>query len=215
VNVKGALDLKGGRGSDIDLQSIDGQVTIAGSYNGIVQFRDLKQALRMSGGMGLDLSIERIPGQVRMVLGDFTASNLVGPIHLSCPSRDVRISDFTNSLELSVARGDIELRPGTLPLARMDVHTHSGDITLSLPPAAKFDLTASTSRGDVTNDFGSPITTENSGRGATLRGSMPGSPRVSVQTDRGEVTVRKASADDKPSTSKSSDPATALKKLDQ
>lgn len=215
VNVKGALDLKGGRGSDLDLQNIDGQVTIAGTYNGIVQFRDLRQPLRMTGSLGTDLSIEKLPGQVRMVLGDFTASNLVGPIHLSTRSRDVRISDFTNSLDLSVERGDIELRPGTLPLARMDVRTRSGDITLSLPPAAKFDLTASTSRGDVTNDFGAPITAESSGRGSTLRGSMPGGSRVSAQTDRGEVTVRKASADDKPSPSKSSDPATALKKLDQ
>jgi DUF4097 and DUF4098 domain-containing protein YvlB len=215
VNVKGALDLKGGRGSDIDLQNIDGQVTIAGSYNGVVQFRNLNQPLRMTGPMGLDLNIEKIPGQVRMVLGDLTASNLVGPIHISCPSRDVRLTDFTNSLELSVSRGDIELRPGTLPLARMDVRTHSGDITLALPPAAKFDLTASTSRGDVTNDFGSPLTADSSGRGSVLRGSMPGGSRVSVQTDRGEVVVRKASTDDKPSAPKSGDPAPPLRKLDQ
>jgi hypothetical protein len=45
-------------------------------------------------------------------LGDFTASNLVGPAHLSTNSRDVQIADFTNSLEVSVdARGDVAPRP--------------------------------------------------------------------------------------------------------
>jgi hypothetical protein len=132
-----------------------------------------------------------------MALGDFTASNLVGPVHLSTKSRDVQISDFSNALEVQVTRGDIELRPGNLPLARIDVQTHSGDITLSLPAAAKFDLNASTARGDATNNFGSPIRSESDGRGATLRG-LAGGPTITAHTERGQVVVRKASAEDKP-----------------
>jgi hypothetical protein len=158
-----------------------------------------------------------------MPLGDFTASNLIGPVRLSTRSRDIQISDFTNSLEITVeGRGDIELRPGSVPLARTDVHTRSGDIELSLPPSAKFDLTASTERGDVTNDFGDPLKLEHHGPGATLRGSS-GGPTMSVRTERGQVTVRRASADDKPleprgelpKSSKTPLPPAALKKIEQ
>ena len=85
-----------------------------------------------------------------------------------------------------------------MPLARIDAQTRSGDITLSLPAAAKFDLTASTSRGDVTNDFGSPIRAESDGRGSALRASIPGGVTVTVHTEHGEVVVRKASPEDKP-----------------
>jgi DUF4097 and DUF4098 domain-containing protein YvlB len=219
VGVKGTFDLKG-RGADLDLQNIDGQVTVSGAYSGVIQFRNLSKPLRFNGQQ-TDLNIEKLPGQVRMALGDFTASNLVGPVHLSTKSRDVQISDFTNALDVQVTRGDIELRPGVLPLARMDVQTHSGDITLSLPAAAKFDLTVSTARGDATNDFGSPIRSESDGRGATLRGSA-GGPTVTGHTERGQVVVRKASAEDKPlmprgeaPTAEAPLPAKPLKKVEQ
>jgi len=134
-----------------------------------------------------------------MALGDFTASNLVGPVHLSGRSRDVTIGDFTNDLEVVIAdRGDINLRPGILPLPKIDVQTRSGNITLSLPGAAKFDLTATTVHGDVTNDFGSPLKAQNDGRGATLRGSTGGGPSISLRSERGPITVRRSSAEDKP-----------------
>jgi DUF4097 and DUF4098 domain-containing protein YvlB len=220
TGVKGAFDLKG-RGADIDLQNIDGQVTINGTYSGVIQLRNLSKPLRFNGQQ-TDLSIEKLPGQVRMALGDFTASNLVGPITLTTRSKDVQISDFTNSLTLSVERGDLELRPEKLPLARIEAQTRSGDIELSIPPAGKLDLTARTERGDATNDFGAPFSVENNGRGSTVKGSVAGGPAVSVHTERGTVVVRKASVDDKPLTPRGNEmkpdtplPVKPLKKLDQ
>ena len=195
VGVKGTVELKG-HGQDIDLQNIEGPVIITGAYSGEIQFRNLSKPLRFSGER-TDLNIEKLPGQVRMALNDFTGSNLVGPVHLSGRSRDVTISDFTNEVEIVVDRGDINLRPGVVPLSRMDVQTRSGDITLSLAPAAKFDLTAVTARGDAENEFGPPVHAQDDGRGAALRGTVPGGPVVNVHTDHGKIVVRKASADDK------------------
>jgi len=43
VNVKGLVDIKG-HGSDIDLQNIEGQVTVTGAYSGEIQFRNLSNA---------------------------------------------------------------------------------------------------------------------------------------------------------------------------
>ena len=195
INVKGPVDLKG-HGADIELQDIDGQVTIAGTYSGVIQFRNISKPLRFNGQQ-TDLDIEKLPGQIRMALGDFTANNLVGPVRLTTRSRDVHISDFTNSLELSVERGDVDLRPGKLPIAKMDVHVHFGDVEVSLPAAAKFDLTATTARGDTYSDFGPPLHTDHSGNGGAIRGSS-GGPVINLQTERGKMTVRKATADDKP-----------------
>jgi DUF4097 and DUF4098 domain-containing protein YvlB len=197
VGVKGPVDLKG-HGADVELQDIDGQVTIAGTYSGVIQFRNISKPLRFNGQQ-TDLDIEKLPGQVRMALGDFTATDLVGPVRLTTRSRDVHISDFTNSLELSVERGDVELRPGKLPLSKMDVHVHFGDVELKLPAAGKFDLTATTPRGEVYTDFDSPVHTERNGNGGAIRGSN-GGPVVNLQTERGKVSVLKATADDKPFT---------------
>jgi hypothetical protein len=193
VNLKSALELKGS-GNDIDLENIDGAVTINGGYRGMVRFHNLGRHVHFNGPQG-EFSAEKIPGEVRMPLGEFTGQNLVGPVSLSSPSRDVQISDFTNSLEVNVGRGDIDLRPGSLPLARMQVRTRSGDVDLALPAGAKFDLNATSTRGEVTNDFGAPLREETSKRSASLRGSN-GGPTVNIETERGHLVVRKASAED-------------------
>jgi len=178
INVKGSLDLKG-RGSDVEIQGVDGAVTVTGTYSGVIQFRNLGKPLRFHGP-NTELSVEKLPGQIRMPLGQFTGNDLVGPVHITTRSRDVQITDVTNAVEISVDRGDIDLRPGKLPLAKIDAHTRSGDLELALPTGAKFDLTAGTRRGDVTNDYGSPIRRESDRQGATLRGTQAGGPTVTL-----------------------------------
>jgi DUF4097 and DUF4098 domain-containing protein YvlB len=194
INVKGPFDLKG-HGDDVELQDMDGQVTINGAYSGVIQLRNLAKPLRFNGQQ-TDLNIEKLPGQVRMALGDFTADNLVGPVRLNTRSRDVRISNFTNSLDLTVERGDIELRPGKLPVGKIDVHSRFGDVEVALPAAARFDLNATTARGDTYSDFGAPVHTERNGNGGAVRGSN-GGPAITLATERGKVTIRKASPDEK------------------
>ena len=218
AGVKGALDLKG-TGSDIDLSSIQGPVTINGTYSGVIQFRSLDKPLRYKGPQ-TELSFEKLPGQVRFALGDFSGSGVVGPTTLSTRSKDIQLTDFTNSLEISLQRGDIELRPMRVPLSRIDVTTRSGDIELSIPQNAKFDLTASTARGDATNDYGSPLRVESESRGSSIKGSTGAGPALSVRTEHGQVIVRKATGDDKPLAPKDAQTQipvapNALKKIEQ
>jgi DUF4097 and DUF4098 domain-containing protein YvlB len=188
LNVKGNFDLRG-IGSDIDLENMGGTVNINGGYTGDVQFQSLSKPLHFVGPQ-TEVNLQSLPGQIRMPLGTFNASNLVGPARLETRSRDVQIGEFTNTLEVSVDRGDIELRP-SLPVAKLDAHTRVGNITLALPEGSRFDLTASTNRGQVANDFGGSIRVEETARGGVMRSSL-GGPAVEIHTDRGEVAVRKA-----------------------
>ncbi len=194
VNLKGSLDLKGS-GQDIDLEHIAGKVTINGGYVGNVEFHDLSGPIHVTGPQ-TEFSAEGVPGVVRMPLRNFNASNLVGPVHVQTRMRDVQISDFTNSLDVSVDTGDIELRPA-LPASRMDVHTRIGDITLALPKDSMFTLTATTGVGSVSNEFGSPLVVEEARRSAALHGSN-GGPSMTVHTDRGQITVREAAPNEPP-----------------
>jgi DUF4097 and DUF4098 domain-containing protein YvlB len=192
IGVKGTVDLKG-RGQDVELQNIDGQVNVGGTYVGQIQLRNLAQPLRYEDPL-ITVSLEKLPGQIHMGLGEFTGNTLVGPIRLNARSRDVQMSDFTQSLDLTLDRGDVELRPGkTVP--KIEVHTRSGDIDVALPAGTKFDLKASTDRGEAHNDFGEPLTVDESHRGATIIGNS-GGPQVRLETGRGAVTVRKAGTED-------------------
>ena len=192
TDVKGTVDLKG-RGQDVELQNIGGQVTVGGTYVGQIQLRNLAQPLRYEDPQ-VTLNLEKLPGQIHMALGELTADNLVGPVRVNARSRDIQLSDFTQSLDLTLERGDVQLRPGKA-MPKLEVHTRSGDIDLGLPAGARFDLKASTERGEVHNDFGSPLTVDESNRGGTIAGSN-GGPQLRLETGRGSLTVRKANAEE-------------------
>src|SRR6185295_1907350 len=128
---------------------------------------------------------------------NLNGSDLTGPVRMtSSRSWDVSLTNFTTSVDINLNGGDVDLRPGMLPLSKMDVRSRTGHIELALPQTAKFDLTATSSRGSVDNEFGAPLKLEPTGRrGSTLRGSN-GGPAVNISTENGQIVVRSASATD-------------------
>ena len=191
-SVKGAVDIKG-RGSDIELEGISGPVSVNGAYRGMIQLHNLAKPLRFTGPQ-TELSMESVPGQIRMTLGDFTATDVVGPTRLSSRSRDVQITDFAGALDVTVERGDLTLHTTKALMGRIQAHSRSGDIRLSLPAAAQFTLSASTNNGDISNEFGGALKLEQNGRRGTLRGSVGNGPAVELETNRGQIVVQKAGA---------------------
>lgn len=193
IGVKGDVELKG-RGNDIELENVQGTVTVNGGYSGTVQFRNLAKPVRYEG-INTDFQFEKVPGEVRSTISNLMATNIVGPIRVNATkAKDIEISDFTQTAEITIDRGDIRLRPGRLPLSRMQVTTKNGEVDLSIPDKARFELRAVASRGEVINDWGDALKVEGEQRRTqTMSGQVGGAggPLLSIQSNRGNVIVRK------------------------
>jgi DUF4097 and DUF4098 domain-containing protein YvlB len=207
-NVKGGVEFRGQRGSDIVLSDVQGQVIVAGNYT-TIELRNLAKPVRYESSV-TEFSVEKLPGEARLDLGDIRVENAVGPIRVSSKSRDVQIREFTNGLDLSIERGDIELSPAANQMAQIDVKTRSGDIELNLPGSARFDLNASTDRGELNNEFGEPLRTDHDNRGGKIAGTVGSGPKLSLHTNRGQVTVRRGSGAVAPAPPSSSGPRGAV-----
>jgi DUF4097 and DUF4098 domain-containing protein YvlB len=191
TNVKGNIDLHG-HGSDVELNRVAGKVSINGDYTGTISLRSLDNAVRLRNSR-TDLQVEHIPGEIRLDRGSMNIQDAVGPLRVNAHSTDLSLENVTNAVEISVDRGDIDLKPGRLPLSRMTAHASSGNIELALPATASFALTANTERGQVENDFGDELKEQTSERGARLEGSIGSGPSIDLVTGRGTITVRKDS----------------------
>jgi hypothetical protein len=190
VDIKGNVDVEG-HGADVQVENIAGQVTVNGTYSGTLEFKNLAKALHFESSQS-DMRIERLPGSLTLDLSDLRANNIVGPTRLKTKSRDIHIEDFTDNMEVDVDRGDVELTTTKTPPGKIDVHSHNGNIELALPEKATFDLKATTNQGEAHNDFGSAVRIEREGRSATLRTVDSHGPSVTLQTNRGEISIRKA-----------------------
>jgi hypothetical protein len=193
INVKGGVDLRG-HGSDVELQKIAGQVTVNGDYTGSVSLRDLAKPVSLAS-MRTQLDVQQVPGEIHLERGSLNAQNVIGPVKLTAHSTDITLNGFTDGLDLTVDRGDIELRPQSVALGHIVVHARSGNIEIALPAAAKFALNAATGNGEIENQFGGGLRESTEGRGAKLDGSVGDGPDVSLITQHGNITVRKSSGE--------------------
>lgn len=200
TNVAGAVDLRG-KGEDVELSKIAGQVTIAGEYRGTVSLRDLAKPARVEN-MHTQLDVQQVPGEIRLDRGSLNAENVVGPVKLNTHATDVTFDGFSGSLELNVDKGDVNLRPERLPLASIAAHTHSGNIELTVPEGAAFSIIAVTNHGGIDNAFGDSLHEKTDGHGAKLEGSVGSgvSAALKIATDRGGVALRKSSTTAAPAT---------------
>lgn len=190
VNARSSVDISG-RGEDVELDTIAGQATIKGSYRGEMLLRNLARPVRVEESRG-ELRCERIAGTVNMSRGELSGTDLVGPVIVRGQSKDVQLTNFTDSLEVSVDRGDLEIRPGRLPLGKIEAKTRAGNISLSLPEAAKFTIDAVTERGEADNSWGDPLRQDRRDKGARIEGAVgTGGAAIQLHTDRGRVSVDK------------------------
>jgi len=189
AGVKGTVDLQG-RGGDVQLEDVTGQVTINGEFSGTLEFRGLAKPIHFESSHS-DFRAEQVPGSITMDLGSLKMDNVVGPVKFRTGNRDIDATDVTNSIEINVDRGDIQITESKAPLPKMDIQTRNGDLTLTLPEGAPFDLEGRTGAGEVQNDFGLPLETKNDGRSATVKGKTGSGPQLVVVTDRGTLSVKK------------------------
>jgi DUF4097 and DUF4098 domain-containing protein YvlB len=190
TEVKGKLDVTG-NGGDVQIENVQGPVTVNGEYGGTLEFHALAKSLHFTSQRS-DFRVESVPGNVTLDLGDLKMANVVGPVRFRTGTRDIEVTDVTNGLDIAIEHGDVEVTQTKTPMPKMDVHTRNGDVTLAIPEKADFNLDGSTSRGDVTNDYGDPLKTEQEGRAASIKGKQGSGPEIRLGTDRGSLTVKKS-----------------------
>ena len=190
ANLKGNLDLEG-RGGDVQAEDIRGQVTINGDYSGTLEFRALARPLHFQSSRS-ELRAEQVPGSITLDLSELKMTDVVGPVRFQWPEprRPGHRRDGIAS-KMTLDRGDVQVKQTKMPLPKMEMHLRNGDITLTLPEKAAFELDGRTGQGEVENEFGSPLVAHSEGRAATVKGRTGLGPQLTIDTDRGTINLRK------------------------
>lgn len=190
IDLRGDLELKG-RGRDIELENIAGQVTISGGYSGETTLRNIGSPVRFESSV-TDIRMGKVPGTLILTLSSLTGEGLVGPVVVKARKKDVNLSDVSGEVSIDLDVGNVGLIQTRGQTGKIDARARLGDIELALPESARFGLDAATERGEVINDFGARLKEESQGRGGRLLAEAAGAPQVKLRTERGSLTVRKS-----------------------
>jgi hypothetical protein len=101
------------------------------------------------------------------------------------------MTDVSNALELDLDHGDVEVIQTKIPIPRLELRTRRGDISLTLPENASFELDGQTRQGEINNALGDAVKVDQEGHGGTIKGKIGNGPQIRLNTERGSLTVRK------------------------
>ncbi|HKT50869.1 MAG TPA: DUF4097 family beta strand repeat-containing protein [Candidatus Angelobacter sp.] len=173
---------------DTDISDVKGSLTMTGTYWGDLQLARIAKRVHFTTAR-TNLEFARLDGDFEMQPDDLRASAITGPFRLDTRSKGVHLEDVSGDIHIQNRNATIELQP-KLPLAPIDVNNIHGDIRLSVPANAGFQLNAESTGGDINTDF--DLAVDNDRRNSSIRANVgKGGPLVMLKSDHGTIEVRK------------------------
>jgi hypothetical protein len=180
-NVKLNLDKSSAR-----VEQITGDVHISGRLNQVT-VADVKGAAQLEGEFGesvklsritknvnfkssrTDMEFSRIDGDLDLDSDDLHADQIIGPVHLTTRSKQIRLEGVSGDVRVQNENGGVEVSMRSLGNVQID--NRNGEINLAVPDKAGFRVDARTRDGEIQSDF-AELKIENHDREAKANGSV-------------------------------------------
>lgn len=184
------------RSADVDVQEFAGDVEVT-TQSGTLQLAGVRGRVIVESVSG-DITITGAPSSVRIttVSGDIGIRGARGDVEVHTTSGDVRIDgERIPRLLVESMNADVDFDGSFTDGARVQLSTHSGDVTLRLPESQRGRIELSTVSGDFTAGFPltmAPNNIPSSGRGrATRRYELGsgGTSQIDISTFSGDVRI--------------------------
>jgi len=186
VTVNGQVD-------DSTITDVSGDVKLTGDFYGDMQLSKLAKGFTFRSSR-TDLELAKLDGDLNMNPGDLRANNLTGPIRVMTKSTDIHFDDLSGELRVENSNGNIEVHSSKL--GPIDITNETGDVHVVVPAKAGFQIDAHTHNGDINHSDFSGLRTENNNGDTHTTGSVGGGgPTVKVNSQHGDIELRKAGSD--------------------
>ncbi len=201
-SLSGNLTLEG-RSGDVSFSDVTGPVTLRGDFFGTTHLERLQGPVHFQSSF-TEFACAGVPGEISVEgRSEFKARNLIGPVTLTTTDRDIEMNDIHHGATITNRKGSVKLSFLDL-VDPVSVMTTDGTIKLQVPAQAALRLTAETADGQIENSFGlKPVHQDDR---VTLSGQVRvGGPSVRLQTDEGDIKIRKTDTPDRAGTAPSND----------
>jgi DUF4097 and DUF4098 domain-containing protein YvlB len=175
-----------GRLDDVSISDVQGRVALDGDFFGSTDLAHIAAPVHFHSSRS-DVEVATIPGDLSIDSDDLQLNNATGPVKISTNAKDVQCSGISGDLRVEAGDGDISVGM-VAPLGQVEIHNRNGDINLTVPKNAGFQLQAAANNGDIDAKLDLPI--NDAGEGKTIAGKVDaGGPRVELTADHGDIGI--------------------------
>ena len=183
-----------GHGAQVEISDVQGAVTLDGDYFGSLNFARLAKGIHFVSNR-TDLSVTQLGGRVEITNpGDMAIYDSTGNVTLTTTKRDLTLDNVTGKIQVDNRTGNVSVRFTQPPHEPVEITTQSGDIDVTLPAKAAFDVSARADKnGDISSDFSELQSRVDEQHGnARLDGSVGSKgPKFDLRTTHATIRIRK------------------------
>ena len=173
--------------NDTNVSDLAGTLSMTGTYFGTMKLERIAKPVRFNTSR-TDMQFARLDGEFNMEPEDLRASQIVGPFRLDTRSKGVHLEQVSGDVHIGNRNATVEIN-SKLPVGAIDVNNVHGDIELTVPANAAFQLDAESVGGEVSSDFGKQ--SDNNNRATAIATVGKGGPQVRLRTDHATIRVNK------------------------
>ncbi len=179
-----------GRLNELSIMDVKGSAQLDGEFQESVKLGHIAKNVSFKSSR-TDLEFSRIDGELDLDSDDLHADKIIGPVHLTTRSKQIRLEDVSGDVRLQNENGGIEVSMSSLGNVQID--SRNGDVQLSVPDKAGFRLDARTRDGEIQSDF-PEIKIESGDHEAAATGTVGlGTSHIVINNQHDGIEIRKAS----------------------
>ena len=182
-----------GRGDEVEITDVKGEAAIEGEFFGPIRLARIAKGARFQS-QRTTLTITALAGHLDADSGDIEIADSIGDVTLDTQKNDVRLENVAGRIQLEDHDGDVEMRFAQPPRADISVDDGSGNISVTLPSQAAFQMDAQSQSGDADSDFSDvkKTGTEDSDRAGLSGQHGERGPKIHLRTSYGDIHLKKA-----------------------
>jgi DUF4097 and DUF4098 domain-containing protein YvlB len=182
-----------GRGDEVEITDVKGAAAIEGEFFGPIRLARIAKGARFQS-QRTTLTITELAGHLDADSGNIEIADSVGDVTLDTQKNDVRLENVAGHIQVEDHDGDIQMRFAQPPRADVTVDDGSGDISVTLPSQAAFQMDAQSESGDADSDFPNikKTGTEDSDRAGLSGQQGERGPKIHLRTSYGDIHLKKA-----------------------
>jgi len=182
-----------GRGDEVEISDVKGEAAIEGEFYGPIRLARIAKGARFQS-QRTNLTITALAGHLDADSGSIEIADSTGDVTLDTQKNDVTIENVAGRIQVEDHDGDIDMRFGQPPRADVNVDDGSGEISVTLPEQAAFQMDAQSESGDADSDFSGvkKTGTQDSDRAGLSGQQGARGPMIRLRTSYGDIHLRKA-----------------------
>jgi hypothetical protein len=178
-----------GRVNEVSVADVKGAVQLDGEFQESIKLARITKTVTFKSSR-TDMEFSRIEGDLDLDSDELHAQQIIGPLHLTTRSKNIRLEDVSGDVRLQDDNGAIEV--GMRTLGNVQIDNRNGDVQLSLPDKAGFRLDARAREGEIQSDF-SELKVSNDEHEAKASGSVGNaSSHIVLNNEHDGIEIRRA-----------------------